>query len=114
LAVLAPGAAAQAADPVCRPKLTIERAELGPLDMKTLRRTWTATIAANTAGCARDSSGVFDLGYTRLQEIGPDADFRERYTWRAGKIKLELQFGFGEALDRVWIENVSACPCAAQ
>jgi hypothetical protein len=98
--------------PICRPKLQIQNVHFSDMQPKTLQRRWTALIAVDASGCAAHASGSFDLGYTRLQEIGPDADFRERLTWRAPSVNLELDFAGVEAVQRYWIENVSACECA--
>lgn len=97
---------------ICRPKLQVQNVHFSDMQPKTLRRTWTAVVAVDASGCAAGASGSFDLGYTRLQEIGPDADFRERLTWRAPSVNVELDFAGIEAVQRYWIENVSACECA--
>jgi len=96
----------------CQPKLQVQNVQFSEMQPKTLRRTWSAVIAVDASGCGENASGSFDLGYTRLQEIGPDADFRERLTWRAPSVKVELEFASIEAVQRYWIENVSACECA--
>ena len=97
---------------ICRPMLQLKNVQFSPMQPKTLRRTWTAVVSVDTSRCAANASGSFDLGYTRLQEIGPDADLRERMTWRAPSVKVELEFAGTEAVGRSWIENVSACECA--
>jgi hypothetical protein len=97
---------------VCRPKLKVQNVQFSEMQPNTLRRTWSAVVAVDASGCGPNASGSFDLGYTRLQEIGPDADFRERLTWRAPSVKVELDFGGIEAVQRYWIENVSPCDCA--
>jgi len=99
---------------VCRPSLQLQNVQFSDMAQKTLRRTWSATVAVDASACAADASGSFDLGYTRLQEIGPDADFRERVTWRAPSVQVELEFANIEAVGRSWIENVSSCQCPAQ
>jgi hypothetical protein len=97
---------------LCRPKLQVQNVQFSDMQPKTLRRTWSAVIAVDASGCDPNASGYFDLGYTRLQEVGPDADFRERLTWRAPSVKVELDFAGIGAVQRYWIENVSACECA--
>ncbi len=82
------------------------------MEPTTLRRKWTAIVAVDASGCAANASGSFDLGFTRLQEIGPDADFREHLAWRPPSITVELEFWANEAMQRSWIENVSPCECA--
>ncbi len=99
-------------EPVCRPKLQLQNAHLSEMQATTLRRKWTAVVAVDASACAANASGSFDLGYTRLQEIGPDADFRERHAWHAPAVNVELEFAGTEAIQRYWIENVSACACA--
>jgi hypothetical protein len=96
---------------LCRPKLQVQNVQFSEMQPKTLRRTWSAVVAVDASGCGPNASGSFDLGYTRLQEVGPDADFRERLSWRASSVKVELEFAGTEAVQRYWIENVSACPC---
>jgi len=97
---------------VCAPKLTLQNVQFSPMQPKTMRRTWTAVVAVDASGCAANASGSFDVGYTRLQEIGPDADFRERMTWRAPSVNVQFEFAGIEAVERAWIENVSPCACA--
>jgi len=97
---------------LCRPKLQIQNVQFSAMQPKTLRRTWSAVVTVDASACAANASGTFDLAYTRLQEIGPDHDFRERLTWRAPAVKVELEFASIEAMQRYWIENVSACACA--
>ena len=96
---------------LCRPKLQLQNVQFSQMQPKTLRRKWTAVVAVDASGCAANASGSFELGYTRLQEIGPDADFRQRLTWRAPSVELGLEFASTEAVERSWIENVSPCEC---
>jgi hypothetical protein len=97
---------------ICRPELQIQNVQFSEMQPKMLRRTWSAVVTVDASACAPNASGTFDLAYTRLQEIGPDHDFRERLTWRAPAVKVELEFASIEAMQRYWIENVSACACA--
>jgi hypothetical protein len=96
---------------ICRPKLQLQNVQFSEMRPKTLRRRWTAVVAVDASGCAANASGSFDLAYTRLQEIGPDADFRQRLEWRPPSVVVELEFGGTEAVQRSWIENVSPCDC---
>src|SRR4051812_8466496 len=97
---------------VCRPKLQLQNVQFSQMQPKTLRRKWTAVVAVDASGCAANASGSFDFGYTRLQEVGPDADFRQRFTWRVPSADVGLEFAGTEAVQRSWIENVSPCECA--
>ena len=47
----------------------------------TLERKWTAVVSVDTSGCAANSSGYFEIVFTRLKEIGPDIEFREQFVW---------------------------------
>jgi hypothetical protein len=97
---------------ICRPKLNLQNVHFSQMQPKTLRRKWSAVVAVDASGCAANATGSFELGYTRLQEVGPDADFRQRFTWRVPSVRVQLDFAGTEAVQRYWIENVSACECA--
>jgi hypothetical protein len=97
---------------ICRPKLQLQNVQFSEMNPTTLRRKWTAIVAVDASGCAANASGSFDIGFTRLQEIGFDADFRAHLAWRPPSIKVELEFWANEAVQRSWIENVSPCECA--
>lgn len=99
-------------EPVCRPKLDLQNAHLSKMQPTTLQRKWTAVVLVDASACAANASGSFDLGFRRLQEIGPDAVFRDRQTWHAPSVNVKLDFWANEAVARYWIENVSACECA--
>ena len=92
--------------------LQLQNVQFSQMQPKTLRRKWTAVVAVDASGCAANASGSFELGYTRLQEIGPDADFRQQFTWHLPSVQVSMEFSGTEAVERSWIEKVSPCECA--
>lgn len=98
--------------PICRPKLELQNVKFSEMQPKTLQRKWTARVAVDASGCAANASGSFDLRFTRLLEVGLDADVHERLAWRPPSVDVELDFWADEAIERYAIANVSTCPCA--
>ncbi len=104
------GATQAAGQPVCGPVLTFKKVNLSEI-RPPYGRKWTALIAVDASRCAADASGSFDLVFVRLQEIGPDAEFRERFPWSPPLVEIALEFAADEAVDRYRIDNITPCPC---
>jgi hypothetical protein len=98
-----------AADPVCKPKLTFKEARFA--DARDRLRTWTASVAVDARHCA-ESSGVFEIGFVRLKEFGPDLPFAERFKWSADMVEVSLDFWWDEAVGDYWIGDIPSCRCA--
>jgi hypothetical protein len=98
-----------AADPVCRPQLAFKR--VGFSGVRNQQRTWTAILAVDGRHCA-ESSGMFEIKFVRLKEVGPDLLFTERLKWSADMIEVSLDFWWDEAVGDYWISDVSPCRCA--
>ena len=96
------------AEQACRPKLAISLPQMS--EMRGVRRTWRAQLAADATACA-DSSGRFAILFTRLLEYGPDADFVETFTWREGVSEIELELSLYEAVSSYWIHGIETCSC---
>jgi hypothetical protein len=74
-------AAPVAAQPICRPTLTVQEESFSkPFN---LRRIWTASIDIDASRCAT-TSGLFSIGFIRLAENAPDLSFVEPFVWRLG------------------------------
>jgi hypothetical protein len=69
-------------------------------------------VTVDASRCAPHASGYFDLGITRLKEMGGELDFRERFRWLAPSVQIGVDFWADEAVGRYWIENVAPCKCA--
>ncbi len=98
-----------AADPVCKPQLTFKQIALS--GARNQQRTWTAILAVDRKHCA-ESSGMFEIKWVRLKEIGPDLQFTERFKWSADMVEVSLDFWWDEAVGDYWIGEVSPCRCA--
>jgi hypothetical protein len=68
-------------------------------------------VSVDTSGCAANSSGYFEIVFTRLKEIGPDIEFREQFVWLAPSVKVGVDFAADEAVGRYRIDNITPCPC---
>jgi hypothetical protein len=97
-----------AAEPVCRPALTVKEQSFS--ETFNLRRLWTALIDIDASRCAT-TSGLFSMRFIRLAENAPDLTFTEPFIWRLGEKSVVLEFWANEAVHRYWIEDVAACPC---
>ena len=99
------------AQAACRPTLAVTGVQFSKMTPPTLERKWSATVMVDASRCAPDASGSFDLGITRLKEMGTELDFREHFIWRVPSVKIGLDFWADEAVERYWIENVTPCKC---
>lgn len=88
------------AGPVCGPTLTIARAHLSEVRRSTSERTWTAVVSVDASRCAPNSGGEFELVVSRLKENGPEARFRERFSWRPPAVMGEVAFWADEAVEQ--------------
>jgi hypothetical protein len=96
---------------LCEPNLAFKEVNFSEMQPPTLKRTWTAVVSVDTAGCAANSRGHFEIIFSRLKEIGPDIEFREEFRWLPPSVKVVVEFWADEAVERYWIDNVSACSC---
>ena len=97
-----------AAQPVCKPALTVK--DVGLSQIINLRRLWTATVHVDASRCAT-SSGLFALGFVRLAENGRDLTFEEPLFWRLAPTTVRIEFWADEAVHDYWISDLAACPC---
>jgi hypothetical protein len=99
------------AQPLCKPEIAIKSVRLSePISLK---RYWTAIVDVDASACAA-SSGLFALGFARLSETAPDLEFSEPFVWRAGQMKVRVEFWWDEAVERYWVADVAACLCRAK
>ena len=112
-AIAALGVAQAAAQPVCRPTLTLKEAQLSPMRTPTLERTWTAIVAVDASRCAANASGYFNVGFSRMKEIGPELDFEQEFAWLEPSVKIEVEFAADEAVEHTWFGTITPCPCKA-
>jgi hypothetical protein len=79
-------------NPLCHPKLTVTDVQFSQMNPPTLERKWTAIVSIDATGCQTDSSGDFDIVFTRLSENAPDLEFSERFAWRPPSIDVAVNF----------------------
>ena len=97
-----------AAQPACKPVMTVRDASLSePINLK---RYWTAVVHVDASRCAT-MTGLFALGFVRLAENGPDLEFAESFFWQPQQTKVRVEFWVDEAVHKYWIGEVAACPC---
>jgi hypothetical protein len=95
----------------CRPTLALKEVHFSEMQPPTLERKWTAVVSINTSRCAANSEGYFEIVFSRLKEIGPEIEFRERFAWPSPSVTVEVGFWADEAVERYWIDNIAPCPC---
>jgi hypothetical protein len=115
-ALMAAGLALSALTPAsgqasCRPALTVKNIQFSPMRPPALQRTWTAVVAVDAARCAANSSGEFAILFTRAKEVGLDADFRERFTWRSPAVDVAVTFWADESVAHYRVVDVAPCRC---
>jgi hypothetical protein len=99
------------ADSACKPVLAFTEVRFsGPQNQQ---RTWTGILSVDAARCAT-ISGLFEIKFVRLKEMGPDLLFTERFTWRPGLIQVSLDFWWDESVGDFWIGGVLPCGCATE
>jgi hypothetical protein len=96
----------------CKPHLVFNEVHFSEMQPPTLKRTWTAVVSVDATRCAANATGHFEIVFLRLKEIGPDIEFREQFRWLPPSVKVVVDFWADEAVERYWIDNVSACSCA--
>ena len=96
---------------LCRPTLAFTEVHFSEMKPPTLERKWTAVVSVDASRCAASSEGYFEIVFTRLKEIGPEIEFRERFRWLSPLVKVEVDFAADEAVERYWIDNIVPCPC---
>jgi hypothetical protein len=100
-------------EPAYRPTLAFKEVQFSKMQPPTLERKWTAVVSVDTSGCAANSSGYFEIVFTRLKEIGPDIEFRQRFVWLAPSVKVEVDFAADEAVGRYRFDNITPCTCGS-
>jgi len=95
----------------CRPTLAFKEVHFSEMQRPTLERKWTAVISIDTSRCTANSTGYFEIVFSRLKEVGPEIEFRERFTWLSPSVKVEVGFWADEAVERYRIDNIASCPC---
>jgi hypothetical protein len=100
------------AQQVCKPTLGFKEVKFSKMQPPTLKRTWTAVVSVDASRCAANSTGHFEIVFSRLKEMGPDIKFQEEFKWQSPLVRVAVDFWADEAVARYWIDNVSACSCA--
>ncbi len=67
---------------------------------------------ADASRCSENSSGYFELGFSRLKENAPDMDFSEEFVWLSPSVTVSIDLSADEAVELHWIGKVSTCPCS--
>ena len=98
--------------PVCRPNLIIKDVKFSPMQPPTMQRQWTAVVSVDASRCPANSSGTFEVVFTRLQEFGPDAESRETFIWAAPEVTIAMSLAPTEAVQDYRVGRVTPCPCA--
>ncbi len=105
------GVTSAVCQPACRPNLTFKDVAFSDMQPPTMQRKWTATVSVDASRCAANSSGSFEIVFTRLQEFGPDSQSSEKFTWAAPEVTVAVTFAPTEAVQDYRIGIVAPCPC---
>ena len=95
----------------CRPALAVKEVQFSQMQPPTRKRTWTAVVSVDASHCAPNSSGSFEIVFTRLKENGPELDFRERFAWQSPAVNVAVDFAADEAVQRYRIDTITPCAC---
>ena len=105
------GAATAAGPGQCAPVLAFKRIRFSEMQPPTLERKWTAIVSVDASRCQENSSGYFEIVFTRVSEVAPDLEFRQRYAWRPPAVEVAVNFAAAEAVEQYRVENITACVC---
>ena len=97
---------------LCRPALAVTDVQFSEMRAPTWERTWTAIVAVDASRCTTNSTGSFEIVFSRQKENGIEIEFSEKFTWSPPAVNVAVDFWADEAVERYWISNVSACVCA--
>jgi hypothetical protein len=100
------------AQQVCKPALSFEEVQFSEMQPPILQRKWTAIVSVDATRCVENSTGNFEIVFTRLKEGAPDIKFREQFKWLSPSVQVAIDFWADEAVERYRIDNVTPCPCA--
>jgi hypothetical protein len=95
----------------CRPTLASKEVHFSEMQRPTLERRRTAVVSVDRGRCTANSTGYFEIAFSRLKEVGPEIEFRERFAWLSPSVKVEVGFWADEAVKRYRIVNIAPCPC---
>jgi hypothetical protein len=110
--VMALANTAHAAQPMCKPALAVQDVQFSKWQLPSMARKWSAIVSVDASRCAANSSGYFDIGFSRAKENGYDLEFRQQFIWMTPSVKVGVDFWADEAVEKYWIENVTPCTCA--
>jgi hypothetical protein len=95
----------------CKPDLHIKEVRFSEMKPPGMERKWTAVVSVDASRCAANSAGYFEIVFVRLLEIGPDLEFREQFVRLPPSVKVGVDFGAYEAVERYRIDGVTPCAC---
>jgi hypothetical protein len=95
----------------CTPDLLIKEVRFSEMQPPSMERKWTALVSVDASRCAANSAGYFEIVFVRQLEIGPELEFREQFVWLPPSVKVGVDFGAYEAVERYRIHNVTPCAC---
>jgi hypothetical protein len=95
----------------CRPTLAFKQVQFSQMQPPKMERKWTAVVSVDASRCAANSAGYFEIVFSRLKEIGPEIEFRERFAWRPPAVNVSVDFWADEAVEHYWLGGVTPCPC---
>ena len=98
--------------PPCRPMLAFKDVAFSQMQPPTMQRKWTAVVSVDASRCAANSSGAFEIVFTRLQEFGPDTEFSETFVWTGPEVFVSVTFAPTEAVQDYRIGRIAPCACA--
>jgi hypothetical protein len=97
---------------LCRPALAIKDVQFSEMRPPTWERKWTAIVSVDASRCTMNSTGSFEIVFSRMKENAVEIEFSEKFTWSPPVVTVAVDFWADEAVERYWITNVSACVCA--
>ena len=95
----------------CQPTLGVTKVEFSNM-LPTRERKWSAVVSVDASRCAANSSGYFEIGFSRLKENAPDADITEEFIWLSPSVTVGVDFWADEAVEHYWINKITPCRCA--
>jgi len=95
----------------CKPTLSFKEVQFSDMLPPTLERKWIAVVSVDASRCTANSTGHFEIVFSRLKEIGPEIEFREQFVWIEPSVKVGVDFWADEAVERYRIDTITPCIC---
>jgi len=97
----------------CRPALAFTEVQFSKMQRPTFERKWSTVVTVDASPCVANSTGYFEVAFSRSKEMGIEIEFQEKFMWSgsAPSVKAEVDFWADEAVERYGFGTITPCLC---